>query len=355
MQAKHNGFGKDAKEHCRNRLAMSAERMPTCPASAAQGFSSTPLKSISRKDLHISRDLEDCVPSEDEDTFSLLSPIYHDSFDSDEEQELSPAQRLDRSQTSPRQSHSSSISPVRCELPKTPSELMASATELPAASPSLSAWEVWLVNKAKDERLKLEKKAEEERLLKEKKEQQEREQEQKKIVTEEKIQKWLLMKREQDKQEQVLKKCREQEEIQKQQAKQRETQRKAQEKYRDWLQKKNQEKMEKEKKEKEDAIRKEEQEKERQEKAKEKFKEWLRKTNEKSRASPKSACSPRSPYGMSYPSPSFYNPIPWKPIHVPPPETPANATSNRKPQKQRKSQQSSSSAARLKSSVLKRR
>ncbi|XP_023257371.1 coiled-coil domain-containing protein 34-like isoform X1 [Seriola lalandi dorsalis] len=322
-------------------------RMPKGPASAHEGFSSTPVKTSRGKILYTSRDLDEEVVSDDEDTFSLLSPIYHDSFDSDEEDlEPSPAQ-----QTSPRPSENSgrSVSPVRCELPKT--QQMFSVALQPAASPTLSAWEMWLVNKAKEDRIKLEKKAEEERLLKKKTKQQEREHERKKIVMEEKIHEWLKLKKEQEKHEQLVKQSKEEEEIQRQLEKQRQIEQKAQQKYKDWLQKKNQEKIEKEKKEKEVAALKEEQEKERRKRAEERFKEWLAKTNEKSRGSPKSHSYLTSPYDKSYPSPSFYNPIPWKPIHVPPPETSLNKTSGKKPQKQRKSQQSPSTAFRLRNTV----
>ncbi|XP_038561491.1 coiled-coil domain-containing protein 34 [Micropterus salmoides] len=325
---------------------MSGERMPNCPASASKGFSSTPVKTSQGKEFHTSKDLDDGLLSDDEDTFSLLSPIYHDSFDSDEDLEASPAQ-----QTSPQQNSRLRVSPVRCELPRTPSEQMLNAAMEPAGSPTLSAWEMWLVNKAKEDRLKLEKKAEEERLLKEKKEQQEKEREQKRIVMEEKIQDWLKMKREQRKHEQLQKQSKEEEEIQRKQEKQREIEQKAQQKYKDWLQKKNQEKIEMEKKEKEEAALKEEQEKERRKRAEEKFKEWLAKANDKSRATPKSPCYPTSPYDKYYPSPSFYNPVPWKPIHVPPAETSLNKTSGKKPQKQRKCQQSSSTALRLRHSA----
>lgn len=38
---------------------------------------------------------------------------------------------------------------------------MYSSSMQPAASPSLSAWEMWLLNKTKEERLKIEQKAEE--------------------------------------------------------------------------------------------------------------------------------------------------------------------------------------------------
>ena len=49
----------------------------------------------------------------------------------------------------------------RCELPRTHSVQMLNAAGQPAGSPTLTAWEVWLVNKAKKDRFKLEKQAEE--------------------------------------------------------------------------------------------------------------------------------------------------------------------------------------------------
>lgn len=84
---------------------MFAGRMPTSPASASKGFSSTPVKSSRGKDLHISNGIDDGVLSDDDDTFSLLSPIYHDSFDSDED----PEPRLAQQTSPPRLS----VSPVR--------------------------------------------------------------------------------------------------------------------------------------------------------------------------------------------------------------------------------------------------
>lgn len=47
----------------------------------------------------------------------------------------------------------------RCELPRTPSDRMLNLTVESVGSPRLNAWELWLVNKAKQERLKLEKKS----------------------------------------------------------------------------------------------------------------------------------------------------------------------------------------------------
>ncbi|CAL8357946.1 unnamed protein product [Lota lota] len=323
---------------------MSGDVMPTSPASASKGFSSTPRKNKNKRDLNISRTLEVLSGSDvlsEDDTYSLLSPIYHDSFDSDEDLE-SETQHPQRTDTSPTQWEipRRASSPVRCELPKA----QGRKTVESAASPRLNAWEVWLLDKAKKDRLQLEKKTEEERLLQEKKEQQERAQEQKKIVAEEKIQEWLRSKREQEKQEKELKQSAEEVTLEKEKAKQREIEWRAQEKYKGWLQRKNQEKLEKEKKDKEEADRKAEQERARRQTAEERFQEWLATSNAKTRASPnsKSPFHPKSPYDNGYPPPSFYNPVPWKPIHAPPPEPPVKNTSERRPHSQPTNRQSAS-------------
>ncbi|XP_053742164.1 coiled-coil domain-containing protein 34 [Synchiropus splendidus] len=287
--------------------------MPRRPASASEGFSSTPVKSSQSK--HVLMHMDDGVLSEDDDTFTQLSPIYNDSFDSDDELENGDSRR--------------SASPLRCELPKARSSLLEHE-----GSPSLGAWELWLVNKAKKERLKLERKEDEERLMRQKLEQGEVERRRKKEIVEEKIREWLKVKREQEKKEQLCKLIKEEEEMQRRQEKLREAEQKAQQKFNDWLHKKKQEKLEKLKKEKEEANLKAEQEKERRRKAEEKFQEWLAKADDRSRASPKSPQCPASPYDKFHPSPGFYNPIPWKPNHVPPPESPVNRMPIKKPQNQ---------------------
>lgn len=53
------------------------------------------------------------------------------------------------------------------------------------------------------------------------------------------------------------------------------------------------------------------------------------------------------PFGRSSPSPGYFNPIPWKPIHIPPPEQPKEEACSRKPQRQHRSKQSPSAAFRL--------
>lgn len=288
--------------------------------SPPNGFSSTPVKLPCTRvnDFHKQTplDFDIGVLSDDEDTFSLLSPIYHDSFDSGENCSQS-------SRPSSPQGRQPNIGLERCELPKKKSDQILGSTVPVMTTPRLSAWEQWLLNKAKEDQIKSEKKAEEERILQEKKNQEEKEHEQKAVIISQRIQEWLKMKREQEKQEQ-LKQSREQETLNAQMEKQRKIEMKAQDAFKEWLQKKNSEKAEKQKKLKEEAVLKKEQEKERRRMAEEKFKEWLHQANTKNIVNGKPLCA--SPHGKTYPSPSFYNPIPWKPIHIPPSETAKKAS-----------------------------
>lgn len=323
--------------------------MSNSPVFNPNGFSSTPVKkSTTRlKGFHkpTPLDLDVGVLSDGEDTFSLLSPIYHDSFESGENSVSSSGQSSPKGRNTP-------LFSERCELPKTPSDqLFVSGVPL-TITPTLSPWEQWLLSKTKGDQLKSEKKAEEERLLQEKKKQQQKEHEQKVAMINERIQKWLKMKREQEKQEQLLKQSKEQEALNAQMEKQRYIESKAQEKYKEWLQKKNQEKAEKQRKQREEAALKEEQEKERRTMAEKKFKEWLHQANAKNIAYAKSAYP--IPHGKAYPSPSFYNPIPWKPIHMPPPET-ENKASVRKTHRGPKGQRSLSTVSRQQNSLAQSR
>lgn len=121
--------------------AMSASVMPTSPASASKGFSSTPLKYNTGRNLNISRSLGLVLSGSDvlseDDTYSLLSPIYHDSFDSDSDGESedldSEAQHPQRTETSPTQTHSElprrARSPLRyCQHRDTLNSLHCSVT-----------------------------------------------------------------------------------------------------------------------------------------------------------------------------------------------------------------------------------
>ncbi|KAL2093902.1 hypothetical protein ACEWY4_011214 [Coilia grayii] len=293
----------------------------------SKSLTSTPLKS---KDRGVYRSKSVEYDSTEESTYSLLSPIYHDSFEgSDDDLEVGHLNEgLDNLGVSAEgDRHTVPHGDGKSHIHRKVAEVKFDKSSI--SLQNLSAWEQWLVNKAKEERLKSEQKALEEHTLLEKQLQEQREKQQKRLQTEAKIQEWLKMKRQLEKQAKERKERQKQEEIEKEKQKQKEIERKAQEKYKEWLLKKKQEENERKEREKEEAALKEAEEKERGRRAEETFQQWLR---EQTKNRPKRNTSPKGYDNLNYPSPSFYNPIPWKPIHIPPPEKPPRVrrTSRRK-------------------------
>ncbi|XP_072528053.1 coiled-coil domain-containing protein 34 [Salminus brasiliensis] len=296
--------------------------MSAFQSASSKSFTSTPLKSKSAIPKSIPRSKS--VDSTGDSTYSLLSPIYHDSFDfsGEDDEEAQKRSQLADNPSLTVQEHESSVSPSRNE------SLHANTSQ----KLNLSAWEQWIVSKAKEERDKIHQKTLEQQTLKEKKAQEEREQQRKRAVNECKIQEWLQRKKDQEKQEKLCKESQKTKEMLYEEKKRLEIERKAQEKYKEWLQKKKLDEMEKKLKEQEETSRREKEERERKEKAEEKFKEWLKSIKDKDRHERQSsACSARGYDNLNYPSPTFVNPIPWKPIHVPQQNaTPRKSTARRK-------------------------
>ncbi|XP_063052075.1 coiled-coil domain-containing protein 34 isoform X2 [Engraulis encrasicolus] len=283
----------------------------------SKSLTSTPLKVIDRR-VYRSKSLEYDSDTE-ESTYSLLSPIYHDSFEhegSDDELEVGHLNKgLGDVKVSgdcvghgilKREGNHRKVAEVKFDK---------------TSLRNLGAWEQWLVIKAKEDRLKSEQKALEERTLLEKKEQEEREKLQKKLEAEGKIQEWLKTKKQLDKEEKGRKEREKQEEEERERQKAKELERRAEERFKQWLLKKKQEEHERKEREKEEAALKQAELRERARKAEETFQQWLKEQN-KNR--PKRNASPGYD-NLNYPSPSFCNPIPWKPIHNPPPERPRRA------------------------------
>uniref|UniRef100_G1MSG7 Coiled-coil domain containing 34 n=2 Tax=Meleagris gallopavo TaxID=9103 RepID=G1MSG7_MELGA len=102
-------------------------------------------------------------------------------------------------------------------------------------------------------------------------------------------------------------------------------QEKAKVKYNEWLKKKRAEESEKRKKEKEKEKERQAELQEKKERAEKIFNEWLRHARNKPRpvlngyGFPQGKSTGR-PNGNSYPAPAYCNPIPWKPVHIPPPK-----------------------------------
>ncbi|XP_039630500.1 coiled-coil domain-containing protein 34-like [Polypterus senegalus] len=162
-----------------------------------------------------------------------------------------------------------------------------------------------------------------------------REREHTKFSLKEKRQELLQRKNQQEKLERERQRTKMLEEISAKEIEKRQCDERAKEKYNLWLEKKKEEEIVKKQIEKEEAELKE-----RREMADKKFKEWLRSAKDKPRpASSPCGYSNGKPTGFYdqnyYPAPSFCNPIPWKPIHAPPPEESSRKQAVKKTQKQR--------------------
>ncbi|XP_026562021.1 coiled-coil domain-containing protein 34 isoform X3 [Pseudonaja textilis] len=193
---------------------------------------------------------------------------------------------------------------------------------------SLSPWEEWFLCKERELRARLQMKALEEmnQQMEETKEKQERER--KKLIAEEKHKEWVQKKNEEVKRERKERQRKLKREMREKEIKQFEeiqSKEKAKEMYKEWLKKKNMEDLQKKKDEKEKEKLREAELQEKKEKSERMFKEWLQ--NSKNKPRPASAgCAyvngklATYPDGNAYPAPAFYNPIPWKPIPVPPPK-----------------------------------
>ncbi|XP_054997898.1 coiled-coil domain-containing protein 34 isoform X1 [Sorex araneus] len=259
-------------------------------------------------------------------TLSLLSPLSHQGFPFDQEEEEENEEDLDQD---------ARLSEAQVESLRG-MDLQGCASNVPGSEDnqeqniarlqetSLTPWELWFVGKEKEERGRLQQKALEQlnQELEKKKEMEEREK--RKIIAEEKHKEWVQKKNKQERKEREQKINKEMEEKAAEELKKEHLKEKAKEKYEEWLKKKKAEECERKKKEKEKEKQRQAELQEKKEIAEQKFKEWL----ENAKCKP---CPVVKSYGYangkvtgfhggnSYPEPAFYNPIPWKPIHMPPP------------------------------------
>ncbi|KAK7008743.1 coiled-coil domain-containing protein 34 [Biomphalaria glabrata] len=209
---------------------------------------------------------------------------------------------------------------------------ITSATKSKYIESRLSAWEQWVIEKAKDDQRKKmseKQKKEEAKIEKEKLEQEKRAKQMKAQVVR---QSWVQKKN----QETVLKKKLEKEKQNDEQRKKKETEQqikqKAAEKFAEWQEMKAKEEKEKRKKIKEENQRLQEEEAKRKKMAEQKFQEWLKKVHKRPKSAPNSfgyLSGKMTGYHdrSAYPQPSFFNPIPWQPPPVP---TSTSAEKNQK-------------------------
>ncbi|XP_006864965.1 PREDICTED: coiled-coil domain-containing protein 34 [Chrysochloris asiatica] len=258
-------------------------------------------------------------PSFSNSTMSLLSPLGHQSFPFDEDDGDEDEEDVAKVESLKGMELLGRASEVESE------DTQEKQKQVYSPESSLTPWEVWFVGKEKEERDRLQQKALEElnQQLEKRKNMEEREK--RKIIAEEKHKEWVQKKNEQKRKERKQKINKEMEEKAAKELEKEHLQEKAKEKYQEWLKKKNAEECEKKKKEKEKEKQRQAELQEKKETAEKKFKEWLENAKSKPRPAAKSYGYANGKLtgfysGNSYPEPAFYNPIPWKPIHMPPPK-----------------------------------
>ncbi|XP_051885397.1 coiled-coil domain-containing protein 34-like [Pristis pectinata] len=320
---------------------LSRRRSESTPRRRAEGFSTTPVVStpsgqkksrqnicLKRETLHKKCNLE---PSKDSTT-SLLSPIYHDSYESEEGE--TEASKTPTSSISDREMASTTnktvskkltiFTPVKSKTSRTSARKtkLSEEEERHLKEVELTAWEEWLIKKAKEERIEMQKKSQREMILKQAKLKEQEELQRKKVRAEEEHRRWVQRKNEKEKLEKEKKFHKEQEEKYAREQERERTAERGSKVFQEWLKKKKLQKIEIKKVEKNAEEKKIAETQERREKADKVFQEWLEKVRTRPRTVPSSfgyANGKLTGYydGSSYPAPSYWNPIPWKPIPVP--------------------------------------
>ncbi|XP_053305149.1 coiled-coil domain-containing protein 34 isoform X2 [Spea bombifrons] len=240
----------------------------SCERSGRRRSHSTPRKES--KTGSKSHNLNSSIDS----TYSLLSPIYHDSFESsDEDQALEQDITTDRSKD---------------EEPRSPdcqdNGTHSKASELSQQELNLTPWETWIICKEKQMRIELENKLSEKLKQEEERLKLQQEKEMKKLLAEEQHKQWVQKKLEQEKKEKEQQLLRAQRKKELEEMQKMTIQEKSREKYQEWLRKKEEEDQERKRKEKEEEEKRLAEQKEKREKAEMTFKEWVERAKTRPRA-----------------------------------------------------------------------
>uniref|UniRef100_A0A8C6ZDI7 Coiled-coil domain containing 34 n=1 Tax=Nothoprocta perdicaria TaxID=30464 RepID=A0A8C6ZDI7_NOTPE len=190
---------------------------------------------------------------------------------------------------------------------------------------NLSPWEEWFICKERELRIRLQARALEKINLQLEKTKEKQDSEKRRKLAEEKHKEWVQRKKEEERRERERKLSKEMAEKATKELEKMQLQEKAKEKYKEWLKKKRAEESEKKKKEKEKEKEREAELREKRERSEKIFKEWLHNARNKARPVLNGYGYPHGKStgcydGISYPTPAYCNPIPWKPIHIPPPK-----------------------------------
>lgn len=256
---------------------------------------------------------------------SLILPSFDHSFPS--------FQRTEQEEGSTPSSRGSGI-PQRIKHHSAERISDSTKINLSPVADNLSPWEEWFLCKEKQLRARFQARAMEEVNSQMEKRKQIQERENRRLVALEKHKEWVQKKNEEvkrGKKERERKLSQEMAEAAAKELEKVQTKKKAKEMYQEWLKKKKIEEVQKKKDEKEKEKLREAELQEKKEKSERMFKEWLQ--NPRNKLRPASAGYvyaynngkfPGQPDGNTYPVPAYYNPIPWKPVVMPPKEDKAS-------------------------------
>ncbi|XP_069479608.1 coiled-coil domain-containing protein 34 [Ambystoma mexicanum] len=294
-------------------------------SSAPRRSHSTPQRQIYREHtLKRSQSYE--VSSCGDSTRSLLSPLYHSSFEDEDDQKLDSS----RSGSDYKENVDTRIGPSKEK------ENQEKKDNLSTPDNNLTPWEAWLVTKGRKERVQLQTKVLQELEQTREFDKIRQHQELQKLAAETQHREWVRKKNEQERREKELKILKEQKEKEESERQKAEMEEKAKEKFNEWLKKKQAEEKEKKRKEQEEEEKRLSKLREKKQKSKLTFEQWLENAKSKPRPVLNSygyANGKLTGYydGSASPAPGFCNPIPWKPINVPPPPKEASRKNTVKP------------------------
>ncbi|XP_076466580.1 uncharacterized protein LOC143297909 [Babylonia areolata] len=180
----------------------------------------------------------------------------------------------------------------------------------------LSPWEMWLIQKAKEER-KLQKQARQQKKQeKEARLAKEREKQQKEEKAAEVRQEWLEKKSTEEKMRKKVEKLKIKHEKQVKQEEEERIHRKAEEIFKEWKEAKQREEKERRQREKEKEQKEQEAKEARKEQAEQRYQDWLKRNKKRPQSAPSKQVTGYN-NNAAYPKPGYVNPIPWQHPAIP--------------------------------------
>lgn len=209
-------------------------------------------------------------------------------------------------------------------------------TDFESPEPGLSSWEQWLIQKVKDDREKRRAERQKKREEKRKKEEEEELKQRKALQAELVRKEWVDKKNFEEALKRKIEKQRTKTEKMIKEEQKKMEMIKAERKFEEWKEHKKEEEKQKKRQEKERQAEEERLRKEQRIKAQKKFEEWCKKADSRPKPLPNSfgyTSGKLTGYHdtSAYPVPSFYNPMPWQPIHIPRPASEKKSKKRSKP------------------------